>query len=106
MSHEAEILRIRQADDAIDIGRSPTPTEMGGTSIVVQTKTKTSYPTAAGVYYACDILEIFGPEVEGGAATYWPKGETIYVLNLGASVPVVGSKEIADYVPYRWVFRD
>lgn len=101
---EAENLRDRMDDDRKG-ARTPSPTEAGVTAIVVQTKAVGTYPTVAGRFFACDVVDVFGPEGEGLAATYWPKTGTVLVYNLGATVPPVGTKEIARYVPHRWVMR-
>ena len=66
----------------------------------------TTYPTAAGVFYAANPTEIDGSEVEGGAATYTADtSQVIYCLNTGTAIPPVGTRVVAEAVGGRWVFR-
>jgi hypothetical protein len=69
---EAKRLRIRDAalmDGFSQSGRDPT---LGMPCLVAQTKTLSTYPTAAQSFYACSPLTVLGPEVEGGPATVTP----------------------------------
>jgi hypothetical protein len=78
----------------------------GSTSLLVTTTVASTYPTAAGAFYASNPTEIDGSEVEGGAAAYTADTtKVIYVLNMGTQVPPVGTRVIVHAVGGRWVFR-
>jgi hypothetical protein len=102
---EAKRLRIRDAaliDGLSQAGRDPT---LGMPSLVAQTKTFSSYPTAAQVFYACSPLTVLGTEVEGGPAILTTGSSTFFSLNLGSAIPPVGTNVLATFVDNRWIFR-
>ncbi len=70
------------------------------------TTTVTTYPTSAGVFYACNPELIYGNETEGATPTFTADGSTIvYALNLGTSIPPNGTILVIHSVGGRWVFR-
>lgn len=75
--------------------------------MLVQTFTKTTYPTTAATEYACHpISQITGDEAEGASVGFTADSSTtIYALNLGSTVPPSGTKVIAHAVAGRWCFR-
>jgi hypothetical protein len=86
--------------------RADQSTATGTVSLLVQTTTITSYPTAANAFYACRPVEVGGNETEGGAASYTADGaQVLYCYNLGTSIPTSGTRVIASAVGNRWVFR-
>jgi hypothetical protein len=109
MSHHAydEALKLRQAmdDDAAAADSTPPPVPAGAPCLAVQTKTVTTYPTAAARYFACKSLQITGTETEGSTGTVGAGSDTVYVLNLGTAIPPSGTNVLATFVDYRWVFR-
>lgn len=101
---EAERLRIAAGLDADDRARTPR-FAAGAPAITARTRSAGSYPTAAQRYYAMVATEAFGAEVEGQAGTLTPGSGTFYALNLGATVPPVGTDVICTFAGGRWVFR-
>jgi hypothetical protein len=78
----------------------------GSSAILVTTTTVTTYPVAAGAFYAANPTEIDGAESEGTAATYTPDTTTVlYVLNVGTQIPPAGTQVVAHLVGGRNVFR-
>ncbi len=101
---EAKKLRTRDASAegsarhaGIDAA-SPSPT------IVAQTKTLSTYPTAAQRFYACKPVVILGAEVEGGSGVITADSSTVMALNIGTSIPPVGTNVILSYCADRWLF--
>jgi hypothetical protein len=79
----------------------------GAPCLVLQTATKTTYPTVAGAFYACHILTVLGTETEGsaGVLTVVSATDWTYALNLGLAVPPSGTNVLATFVDSRWTFR-
>jgi hypothetical protein len=103
---EAARLRRDDADAADARTRTPLPAAPGAPCRVVQTFTESTYPTAAAEFFACHPVTVLGTETEGAAGDYTvDSGTTIYVLNLGPTIPASGTKVIATFVDYRWVTR-
>ncbi len=109
MGNDIRVLRNRQA-----VARDALDSSLGGGELfgspaeVVQTTTVSTYPTVAGAFYACVPCDIDGAEVEGGTATYVPRAgaSPIYCLNLGTSIPPVGTTLLVHGVGSgRWTFR-
>lgn len=99
-------LRTRQSTQLGDIDRLVGPPAPAGSSIVVVTVTETTYPTAAGKYYAVQQVDLGGTEVEGGAGTFTTITGIFYALALtGSAVPASGTKLICDSISGRWCFR-
>jgi hypothetical protein len=72
-------------------------------SMVVQTYARSSYPTAAKSYYACHPVKVSGTEAEGQAVTTTvDSGQTLYVANVGSTVPPSGTIVVAILVAGRW----
>ncbi len=109
MGNDARVLRDRQGAARDDLDSSLGGGEpYGSAAEVVQTTTISTYPTIAGAFYACVPCDIDGAEVEGGAATYVPRAGAppIYCLNLGTSIPPVGTTLLVHGVGGgRWTFR-
>lgn len=77
----------------------------GGPVVAAKTKTVTTYPAAAGAFYACETLQVYGVESEGSPATRTGQGNTFYAYNLGGAVPPTGTEVLVSFVEFRWVFR-
>jgi len=101
---DTEILRGEADDDRNERSRVRESGVGGSRSLLVKTKTVTTYPTAAGRFYACEIQGLLGTESEGSTGTL-TAGRTIYAYNLGASIPPTGTPVLLTEIPYRWVFR-
>jgi hypothetical protein len=98
-------LRIQDAsltDSLSQVERDPS---LGMPCLVAQTKVQSRYPTSAQVFYACSPLMVLGQEVEGGTGTLTAGSATFYALNLGSTVPPVGTSVLTTFVESRWVFR-
>ena len=102
-----EAKRLRDRDDSLQDGlsrRNRTPS-FGSPSLVVQTKAIETYPAAAQRFYACVAQTVLGVESEGGSGSFSPGPASFFALNLGTSIPPVGTYVVATFVESRWVFR-
>jgi hypothetical protein len=99
--------RLRAARSASDAkaSRPPGSASRGAPCMVAQTKTVTTYPTAAGKYFACAPVDVTGAETEGGSGTFTVATTTFYALNLGTAIPVTGTNVLVTFVDNRWTFR-
>ena len=109
MSHQSgdEAKRLRGRDEVFADGlsrRDRTPS-FGSPSLVVQTRTLQTYPTSPQQFYACVGQTVLGVEVEGGPGSFTPGPASFFALNLGTSIPPVGTYVLATFVESRWVFR-
>jgi len=78
----------------------------GSVARLVRTTTVTTYPTAAGLFYGCNPVDLDGSEVEGNAASYTQDTDQVmYCLNVGTAIPPASTNVIASAVGGRWVFR-
>jgi hypothetical protein len=103
---EERILRDQLAAIRADSLRQVPLAEDGTVALLAQTTVISNYPSTAGAFYACTPLMVDGPETEGSAASFANSGSrTIYALNLGESIPPVGTKIIAHACGGRWTFR-
>ena len=105
MQKELRVLRDRGALQNEELDRADPGDRHCSGAIVATTTTVASYPTSAGVFYACNPTEVGGANVEGGAASYSAGGDVVYCLNAGTAVPPSGTRVIASAVGGRWVFR-
>ena len=102
MRNERERLDIAVAD----LGRLDEGDQDESQCLLVKTFAESSYPTAAGSYFACHPVGLSGTEGEGDVATQTEDtSETVYAFNLGSTVPDAGTVLIAHAVGGRWVFR-
>ena len=102
-----EAKRLRERDGALrdDLTRRDRVPSFGSPSLVVQTRAVAAYPTAPQRFFACVAQTVLGAEVEGGPASFTPGLATFYALNLGTSIPPVGTYVLATFVESRWIFR-
>jgi hypothetical protein len=103
MTSETTTLRRRhdELDAAADARRGATVN--CSPSMVVITYTKGTYPTAAKSYYACHPVKVSGTEAEGQTVTTTTDtGQTLYVANVGSTVPPTGTIVLATLVGGRW----
>ena len=106
MPYDARILRDRQEAAVAADGRAARFAEDGSVALLVQTKAVGTYPTSSNAFFACSPVRIDGPETEGGAAIFVADpARTIFVYNLGAHVPPIGAKLVAQSCSGRWTFR-
>jgi hypothetical protein len=78
----------------------------GSLAQLLTTITVTTYPTAAGAFYAGNPTYVNGTETEGGIAGYSSDStRVIYAYNLGTKIPPEGTLVVAHGVGGRWVFR-
>lgn len=74
--------------------------------VLVQTATKTTYPTTANAWYYCQVCSLSGTPTEGGTATVTPlAGRFMYAYNTGSSIPPVGTPRVAQLRDGRWLFN-
>ncbi|HMB07762.1 MAG TPA: hypothetical protein VKP69_29015, partial [Isosphaeraceae bacterium] len=68
--NDTRILREREAAFRAAAFRLAPFAEEGAVAVLAQTTTVSTYPTAAGVFYACMPLSVDGKETEGAAASF------------------------------------
>jgi hypothetical protein len=103
----AEWQRLRLADDLLrgELSREPPPPDPGSPSVLAQTVSLGSYPTAALSYFACTPLGLLGAEVEGSMGVTASAGSNFFAVNLGSVIPPPGTQVLCTFVGNRWVFR-
>jgi hypothetical protein len=104
---ESQRLRIVDQDRLDGETQRPPPAAAGAPSLAVATATQTTYPTAAGAFYYCTPIDVFGPETEGaaGVTSAAAGGGGLFAFNLGPAVPPPGTPVLVTFVRHRWVFR-
>jgi hypothetical protein len=102
---KARRLDIREASLADDLSRSLSDISSGSPCLVARTVALSSYPSVAQCYFACQPLTVLGAEVEGGSGSTTVTSSTFFALNLGSTIPPVGTQVLATFVGNRWVFR-
>lgn len=106
MFDDPRLFRERHQDLEGNVDRVASSGPDASQAVLVTTTTVTTYPTVAGSFYACNETEIGGHEIEGQAASYTPDTNgIIYALNIGTSVPPIGTRLVAHNVGGRWCFR-
>ncbi len=105
--NDLRILRNRQTAASTALDRSSVdPEQHGSAAMCCITTTVTTYPTTAGRFYACHPEVITGSESEGATPTFTADTATIvYAVNLGTSIPPVGTIIVVHAVGGRWCFR-
>ena len=105
MSADLEKLRIDD-DDFARSARDDSPAAEGSVSFLGTTTTVSSYPTAAGKFFAITPKQLLGTETEGGSGSSSALGSgVIYAKHIGTSVPASGTDVIVTFVPYRFTFE-
>jgi hypothetical protein len=101
---EGQLLRSRARDALDQLDNRPQDTGGSPGSLLCVTATQTTYPTSAGVFYYVIPVALLGTQAEGspGVTTADPSG--FYALNLGTTIPPVGTQVLVTRVPNRWVF--
>jgi hypothetical protein len=102
---EARRLRIRETTLADDLKCQISDSSRGNPSLLARTTVVSSYPTAAQCYFACQPAAVLGVEVEGGPGTISVLSSTFFALNVGSTIPPVGTQILATFAGNRWVFR-
>ncbi len=107
MNYSDRILGL--INEEADLGKkvtrtSPNPSPASPT-LVVRTKTLSSYPRNPGSFFACEHMSVFGNEIEGMSGSLTSCGSTLFALNLGSAVPASGTVLLVAFVENRWVFR-
>ena len=102
---EAERLRAAAAGDAEERSRFDPRAAGGAATLVVRTRAASVYPKVAGAFYSVVAAGVLGAEVEGQAGSITPAGDPFLALNLGKTIPPVGTTAVATFVANRWVFR-
>lgn len=75
-------------------------------SLLVQTTTVDTYPTAPNAFYAANPVQVGGDETEGGSASYYvDTSSTVYVYNEGSTIPSSGTRLIAHMAGGRYIVR-
>src|SRR5438094_905106 len=95
--NESRILRdrLQAVQEALDSLTSANP-PYGSAAILVQTKTLTTYPSAATAFFAASPVQLNGDETEGATAIpVVDTATTLYVTPNGGAVPAVGSYAVA-----------
>ena len=95
--------RILAAVERLD-DETPSPTVFGPT-LLVKTTSVITYPTVARAYYAVHPQELLGLEAEGSGGTILAASSLFYALNIGSTVPAIGTTVLAHFAGSRWVFQ-
>lgn len=101
---ETRILRRRQ-DELSREGSVRRDANGLAPSALLVTVTKTSYPTAAGKYYAVRRVRVGGTEAEGATPTLAAFGPTFFAANTGGSIPPSGTYVLGTLADGRWAFN-
>lgn len=92
------------SDDALARLADRGPSRPG--AFVGRTVVQSSYPTAPGVLYAVNVVDISGTEVEAGSVSTTVGSKISYAYNCGSAIPPVGTDVLIHPVPVgRLVFR-
>ena len=107
MTPDDEVRRFALQDEALndELLRQESDVPVGAPTLLARTKLISTYPTNAASYFACLPLTLLGPEVEGGQGVVSARDATFFALNMGRSVPPVGTQVLVTFVGSRWVFR-
>lgn len=99
----AALLRRRQDELATEADTRRGRAVTCAAALVVQTFAQTTYPTAAGRYFACHPVVVTGTEAEGSTVMTAAATDVIlYVANLGSAIPPSGTKLLATLAGGRW----
>lgn len=101
---ESQRLRLRESHLHDEQTRAHPPSSGGAPCVLAATINDGTYPTSPAVFYACTPLDLIGDETAGSAGTTSTAGATFYALNLGATIPPLGTKVLVTQLG-RWVFR-
>ncbi|HSQ57466.1 MAG TPA: hypothetical protein VLM40_17220 [Gemmata sp.] len=88
-----------------DVVRRDTDPAIGSPTALARTTMIVTYPTTAHCYYACQMLNLLGTEVEGSPGVLTESDALYLALNLGGGVPPPGTTVLTTFVGNRWVFR-
>ena len=105
---EADNLRrllIREVALDHEIVRQDSDPPIGAPTVLACTKVLSRYPTVAQSFFACQPLILLGAESEGGSGAVTEVNTTFLALNLGSTVPPVGTEVLVTFTGSRWVFR-
>jgi hypothetical protein len=102
-----EVKRLRQRDSEVINAstRLLSGRSSGAPCLISRTTTLSNYPSAAASYYACNAVAVLGPEVEGGPGIISSDSGTFFALNIGSTIPPVGTQVLVTFIGNRWVFR-
>ena len=67
--------------------------------------TQGSFPTNAQAVYLLTVQTVMAANTEGATATFTPTGEVVGAVNIGSSIPPIGTLLIIRQVDYRKVIR-
>jgi hypothetical protein len=102
---ESRIMRSRTADlEQYNDRLAPNANDCD-VSVLGQTATKTTYPTVANAVYFINTANLDGSDAEGSTATFVLDSGSLFALNLGGTVPPVGTNVVVTSAGGRWVFR-
>ena len=97
---------LRDEQDDIEQSRRVEPLGNGACQVLAKTKTITTYPTSAGVFFACQTVKVLGTETEGDPGSITAVGDTFYAyLPTGRTVPASGTLVLCTRIPYRWMIE-
>lgn len=99
--------RHRHDEAQFDLDQIPDCGSTGSDALLLRTDTLSSYPTIAGVQYACvPVIDVNVDEREGAAVSFnADPSTTILAVNLGTAVPPIYTYVIASNVGGKWCFR-
>jgi hypothetical protein len=107
VSWRNDAIQLRRRHDALveDLDKLLTNPVSGTDCRTARTVTVTTYPTTAKAAYGIQITDTVCAETEGAAPTITLQSGTEYALNLGGTIPPVGTDILIERSPNGyWVF--
>jgi hypothetical protein len=104
--NDLRVMRERQLDMSAALDATGDLDTYAQPALVIQTTTVSTYPAAAAEYYACNPVQLSGPETEGATPTFTvDTSTTLFALNLGTQIPPNGTYLVIHGGSGRWSFR-
>ena len=88
-----------------DINRRDMSPALSSPSVLAKTTVLSVYPTTASSYFGCLPQSLYGAEQEGATGIVLSGSSSFFALNLGSTVPPIGTLVLATFTGNRWVFR-
>ena len=100
----ARVDRIRQVELAAAVARIESPDPPRPETRVAVTVAIKAYPSAAGVYYGVQLIDLDGSEAEGSVPAMASAGNSFLALHIGTRPPPVGTKVAIHSTDRGWAF--
>jgi hypothetical protein len=104
MRNRSFIIRSRQNDLAIAVGRGASASSLLNPVVVGQVFAAHSIPTSSGVYYSVHPVSVAGSEAEGGPGDFIADSSRSFLVYLVGSTPAIaGDYLLCRFIGNRWV---